>query len=132
MTSLSTHGQISFEFLMLVGIGLLTVTLFGGVIADKMAETKEQQELLRLDQFARDLRTELILAAEVEDGYERQLELPSTLNDHPYAVTITNGVMVITNDGKTVSEIVPPVTGTFASGLNNITKRGGSITINEP
>lgn len=128
----STKGQSTFEFLILVGIGLVAVTVFSALSLNDLISLQTKKETFLVRDTAAQLQNEIILAAVVEDGYSRSFEVPSTLNGVEYNVTIINNVLDVWTERTSSTLAVPTVQGNFSKGgLNNISKVGGVVFLNE-
>ena len=76
----------------------------------------------------------VLVAAAVEDGYQRTIILPTTLDGYGYSIANTATAFTLTlQDGTTYSREIPIVTGNFwAPGNNTICKVGGELRLNNP
>ena len=125
-------SQSSVEFFTLVGLAFLAVTLFVAVSANEIKEFRDQKEFFLIKDLALKLQKEVTIAASVEDGYERNFNLPDKLESIvDYFSIIGNNTLTI-NSSKTVFSVAIPTTAgkNFTKGSNKIEKISGVIYIN--
>jgi hypothetical protein len=123
-------AQSSFEFLLLVGIVFLFVVIFVGATYTDVATLSKKREFLAVKDIAMVMQNELVLAAQVEDGYKRSFELPEDINGKPYSAVIVANSLTVSTDSATYAVRIPSVVGNLAKGLNNITKESNIVTLN--
>jgi hypothetical protein len=129
-------AQTSMEFVILTGFMLLAFLVFYVVIQSKLVEANRDS----IDRAAKQVETlvvnELKVAESVTDGYYREFELPSRVNNMDYVVKIIPGVsntpeIVVQYNGRERVYFVPQTYVSASSrvgkGLNNISKNDGVI-----
>ncbi len=91
-----------------------------------------------MDDLGKALQQEFLLAAQLEDGYTRKINLPITANGQDYEVVlwlsnntdIKYGYLLLTFESVEILYLVPPVNGTIIKGDNTLTKNNGTLRIN--
>ncbi|MGV8086046.1 MAG: hypothetical protein ACP5N1_00290 [Candidatus Woesearchaeota archaeon] len=134
-------AQIAIEFLLLlaVAIGVIMVLLVSFLyVSQTNLKIKTFQELEDLGQS---LQQEFFLAAELEDGYNRKINIPMTLSDTTQAAyqlkivqankSLTNySFLVIDYSGQEIYYAIPPVSGQIYLGNNLLIKDNHTLKIN--
>ena len=136
------RGQSAIEFLILTGFMLLVFSAFFLVIKDRSAELNKNSALVEVESVAKTLQTEVAIANQVRNGYERTFELPSTINGERYEIffakdgmEVSKSEVIITSAGSEYLIYLPvnvTMMGTnyLNTGKNNITKdENGEIKI---
>ncbi|MFH1072696.1 MAG: hypothetical protein V1743_04675 [Nanoarchaeota archaeon] len=130
-----TRGQISFEFIMMLGMGMIMMILFVAVLNTILKDKNEEvQEELFLD-LGKSIQQEVLVANAVEEGYARTFFIPPaefnmSYERHPYTVNNTNDTVIITNNENTYEFTIPLIEGNFHIGENLIQKINGKIYAN--
>lgn len=128
----STKGQTAFEFLILVGIGLIAVTIFSALSLNDLITLQTKKETFLVKDTATQLQNEIVLASIVEDGYSRSFDVPPTLNGVEYNILIINNVLDVWTEKTSATLAIPKVQGNFSKGgVNNITKVDGVVFLNQ-
>ena len=129
-------GQVAIEYLLLTGISFFVVFVLIIILSSLMESKRNEKAFYELDDFGRSIQQELILASELEDGYNRPINIPTTVNGRQYTITTgnvspSNGYLIITLGfmGQEIFYEVPPINGSFRKGWNRIWKVNGNITI---
>ncbi len=123
------RGQVSIEFLILIGVVFFTFLVFLGIILNNTKDLNKREELKRLDDLATKVQNELNLATSVKDGYIRQFTLPTTIDRKEYNITTSNDLITFETRAYSRSKRIPNITGSIQKGLNTITKSGGVINV---
>ena len=125
-------AQIAFEFIVLVGIVYILVTLSMLASLDRIKEFQASRENNLLKDLAQKLQKEIIIASTVEDGYSRNFTIPYTLgNNIGYNLSIVNNETLIVYSGRSSYMVfIPKITGNISKNKNTITKEGGVINLN--
>ncbi len=127
---MTSKAQISSEFFIFVGLGLLIAFAFEIASLQQLNEFRLQKENEAVKDIALKLQKELLLAANVEDGYVRVFDVPNKLDNIDYSVFMTN-VSITVNSSKALYIVaIPNVNGNLTKGINAINKTGGVIYIN--
>lgn len=117
---LKMRGQSSFEFTILMAFGMLLMLMLiiiGAGYSKDAVENSRQQALLDLGYTIQD---ELILATNVQEGYEHDIDLPSTLGKFHYEIDTFETRLQLSSGPQVYSFRIPNTTGSFAHGLNTI------------
>lgn len=77
------------EFMLLVSFMLMIFVIFFGIIQYRMAEATHDKEIDLLRQVGDSIKNEFALADIVEDGYEREFEIPTTIIGREYIIKLT-------------------------------------------
>lgn len=131
--SISQRGEVSLEFILLVGLILLIFTSMVTVIGLKNQDITESTVYSDAQKIADIVASEVNTASRI-DGYYRKFEMPEKIAGlENYSVTINKEfrfVEVSWNGMSKVSNIVTEnVSGEIKPGANIIRNNGGLITI---
>ncbi|MBI4441380.1 hypothetical protein HY639_04375 [Candidatus Woesearchaeota archaeon] len=83
-----TKGQAALEFLLLVSFMFLVFVSFFGVIQGRLADALDARARQAIQDELNVVQTEIKTAAAMEDGFQRVIELPATVNGRSYTVTL--------------------------------------------
>jgi hypothetical protein len=123
------RGQSSVEFLLLFGslffifIMILSVFYYYNKIQYRNRDYESLEDLAHM------IDMELVLAANVEDGYERTFEIPGKIGARDYTLECVNRDLTVKLGEYEYSLIVPDFTGNLSKGKNTISKQGGIVYI---
>ena len=126
------RSQSIMEFFILIGLAFVAAILFIVVSANEMKEFRIQKEFFLIEDLALKLQKEVVIAASVEDGYERSFNLPNRLEDNvDYFTVIMNNTLTV-NSSKAVFPVAIPITygKNFTKGDNTVEKIDGKVYIN--
>jgi uncharacterized protein (UPF0333 family) len=127
-------AQIAIEYLFLVAFSVtFFIVLMYGLLQVSSSKTTEKS-FAELDDFARSIQQEIILAATVQNGYERTIVVPSTFNNKAFSVTILNEtrndmLLEFSLEGNTFYYRIPDVQGTISSGTVQIEKKNDVVML---
>ncbi|MFH1649565.1 MAG: hypothetical protein ABIA93_03380 [Candidatus Woesearchaeota archaeon] len=126
------RGQVSMEFIILLGMLIVILMSFMGVLAtltqDKLDEKGRE---LMLD-LGRSVQSELILAAEVEPGYTRRISIPEKLEGIPVNVSNDNKTMYVKAREVTMPFNIPFTTSLFVGpGTYELKNVAGVLVMNK-
>jgi hypothetical protein len=126
------QGQVSNEFLILIGVVFLTLLLFLYYAADNIRDVSFKRELIAVRDVGFSVQQELFLASEVKDGYARSFDIPNTVDGFSYNISIVHHTLILVSDASNVEQSfpVPLVVGNLSKGVNHITRSGGVIYVN--
>lgn len=126
------RAQSSLEFVIVIGAMVLFLILLLAGISEQQGIKAAQERTFLVKDLAISVQHELVLAAGARDGYERVFELPQTLINQEYAISLVEGlVYVATADGKqSLALPVPTINGTLVKGNNRIRKQSGGVFVN--
>lgn len=128
-------GQIAFEFIMMLGMGMILMILFIAVLNIIIREKNdEMQEALFMD-LGEAVQNEVLIADVVADGYTRAFTVPPAEMNHSYeqltyTISNTNDTITITHQEKTYEFPIPITEGNIRIGENLIQKIDGIIHVN--
>jgi hypothetical protein len=125
-----SKSQSSFEFLLLVGVMFFAVILVVGATYSNIAALAEKRGFLMVKDMAHVIQNELVLAAQVEDGYARSFLIPEKLGNRPYTLVVINNSLTVSTDEASYAVRIPRVQGSPAKGVNNITKIDNVVVLN--
>jgi hypothetical protein len=127
------RGQVAMEFLILISIAFCIFIIYTVITRDKVVNLSMEEEYIHLQDFTDSVRSEILVASQVEDGYYREFTLPQKIADkYEYTIyvnTTTDNIISNTTNHQQVINI-PHVNGTIQKGTNVITKEGGIIYLN--
>ena len=89
---MKSKAQISVEFITLVSFMFLIFIIFFGLAVNKYRESLETRDQVLIDQLGTLIKSEINLAFELEEGYERNFTLPPTLEGISYSTTFAQGL----------------------------------------
>ena len=126
-------GEVSIEFVVLVGIILIIFTFMISVIGIKNQDITDSMIYSDAQRIANTIAYEINIASRVE-GYYSEFEIPEKIaNIENYSVEIKKDFRIVQvkwGDNSEMSNIVTEnVSGNVNPGLNKIRNEGGLITI---
>jgi hypothetical protein len=125
------RAQITIEFMMLVAIGIVFSLFMIGLASQKTEKISSDNEFLAVEDYAFSLQKEIMIASQVDDGYERSIELPDDINGVAYSVNVSNTTMVVSSPNFEHVLYIPEATGQFTVGQKNTIRNvGGRVYIN--
>jgi len=108
----------------MVGFAMMLVLVFIGAISYMAGTYSDERNINRLTDLGYSLQSEIILAAEVEPGYERIITIPNNTGNTDYSIRIKNTDIIIRYRQTDLLFSIPNVT-------NEITTKG-THTISKP
>ncbi len=123
-------SQVSVEFFMFVGLGLVIAIIFELVSLDQLDDFRKQNEGKAVKDMALKLQKEVIIAASVEDGYSRYFGIPQHMDGINYSIIMLNSTLTVQSRHGFYLVPIPFSIGNFTKGSNMINKTGGVININ--
>ena len=130
MFSIHSKAQVSVEFIVLIGLAFLIAISFVVASLNQLIEFRNQQESDAVKDLALKLQQELLLASVVEEGYVRNFDIPTQIENNDYFLTLENSTVSVQSRNAYYLVSVPSVVGNFTKGNNKINKTGGVIYIN--
>ncbi len=95
------NSQVSFEFVLIFSLALIMIATFTYIINNRLTEISKEQELLVMKNMANNIKSEVLLAASVNNNYLRRFDVPATLNGRKYKMSIQDDALTIqTYDGE--------------------------------
>ena len=123
------RAQVAIEFMVTVGLAMIMLILLAGVIYFLTKDYSEEKNLRRLLDYGYSLQNEIILASEVEPGYERTIFIPNKIDGVSYTISQQNNYFVLTYKGNDLVFDIPEVTGSFQKNQNNTIRKQGDTVI---
>jgi hypothetical protein len=132
------NGQIAIEFLMLIGVAFFIVLSLLIMTFSVFESNTKAQAYEEIDDLGMALQQEFLIAAQMEDGYNRRINLPITMNGINYNATIgiegtgntTNGYLLLQYEAVELYYLIPRTNGSMALGDNILKKNNGTLQIN--
>ena len=125
-----SKAQISAEFFVFLGLAFLIAIAFEIASLDQLNDFRKQKESELVRDLALKLQKEVLLAANVEDGYVRVFQIPDKLDNIDYFLTVQNYTINIQSKNSFYILPIPRTIGNLTRGANVINKTGGVIYIN--
>lgn len=137
---MNTKAQTAVEVSILITFMILSLTIFLAVISNKLAETADKKEKGILLDMTSVLENEVKLAATSEEGYQRVVTLPPTLEGKPYSAQLLTAAAISgdhseivakyqDSPGEVVALLPMGVTGNLCIGSNLVEKKGNSVMV---
>jgi hypothetical protein len=124
------RGQVATEFIVMVSLAMIVVMAFIWLMYRFSYDYSEEKNMEKISDLGYSLQSELILASEVEPGYERTINIPDKASGADYSISQTDNDLVLTYRGADILFAIPKVTGSLHKGVNIISKpSSNSITI---
>ncbi len=127
------RAQIAIEFVMLAGMAVILLVVILVAAAAISSDKGDETAYNELRDFGASLQRELIVAAEMQEGYNRIVEIPEKINGREYSIiTWSNNesYIAIEYKGREIYFATPKTSGEFTKGHNRITKKDGTIQLN--
>ena len=126
------RGQVGLEFMMVTGIALFTLIIFGVVLYEIMTSKQDEKAEIMAEDLVLSIRQEITFASTAQPGYFRIIELPQNIEGREYSVKLyelNNEIsyfeLNITN--AYFSQYVPFTTGSLEKGRLKISKREADV-----
>ena len=123
-------AQISAEFFILLGLGLLIAIAFEIASLDQLKDFRIQKENDAVRDLALKLQKELLIAASVEDGYVRTFKVPDEVDNFNFSIATQNSTLFVQSKNGFYIVTIPSIVGNISKGINVINKTGGIIYVN--
>ena len=81
-------GQVAIEFITFVGIAIVLLMVFLGISAYYLKLSYERESVQTAEDLAKLVKNEINIAAFVENGYSRNVDLPAKLKGEDYSILI--------------------------------------------
>ena len=127
---MDSKSQVSNEFFMFVGLAFIIAIGFTVASLDQLNDFRIEEESEAVADLAFKLQRELLLAANVEDGYVRVFEIPDKLERINYSLATHNSTLTVQSKNSLYIVPIPNSVGNLSKGTNIINKSGGVIYIN--
>ena len=130
MMSILKKIQIGVEFMLFSGIALITAIIFVSISFSQTKDLYDTKEFLLVKDIALKIDKEIDIASYVEDGYNREFDIPEMINNGDYNISIVNNTLTVwTNTTQYVTGVLN-ITGYVERGSNIIKKTNGIIYLN--
>ncbi len=127
----SKASQASTEFVFLVIVAFMVALTFTVVSLNRQKEIDFQKEYSLLKDVGLMVQGEILLAANVENGYSRRFSVPDKIDVFNYSISLYNSTyLVLESKSHLFAVRVPSVNGSIVKGANLIEKDEGIIKIN--
>ena len=123
-------GQVATEFMIFVGLGFVLAIVMAAIGTSQIKELSNYKEDILTKDLALKVQSELNLAAEVEEGYIREFEVPQELDNINYSIFIVNDVLTVKSKNSLYVVPIPKLVGNVTKGTNRINNTGGTIYLN--
>ncbi|MAG91134.1 hypothetical protein CMO83_00490 [Candidatus Woesearchaeota archaeon] len=127
---MDSKSQVSNEFFIFVGLAFIIAIGFTVASLDQLNDFRIEEESEAVADLAFKLQRELLLAANVEDGYVRVFEIPDKLERINYSLATHNSTLTVQSKNSLYIVPIPNSVGNLSKGTNIINKSGGVIYIN--
>jgi hypothetical protein len=126
------RGQVSSEFLILIGVIFILLLLFLSYAADNISDLAYRKEMNAIRDVGLALQHEFFIATEVKDGYMRHFEVPIKNDGVGYNISIVRQTLILVSENSHIEQpfLIPKVSGNITKGQNTISRRGGVIYLN--
>ncbi len=122
-------SQLSLEFMSFLALGVVFAMVFLIMVKMIINDQTKDKDVAEIRDFGYSVQRELILASEVEPGYERQIVIPNKVDSIEYSINNTERLLIVTFSGSDHIFYIPNVSGTIVKGTNTIRNIGGSVYI---
>ena len=123
-------AQISVEFFLFVGMAFIIAISFSVYSLQQVKDFQLKNENDAEQDIALKLQKELLIAANVEDGYVREFKIPDKVDNFDYFFNMTNSTITVQSKNSVYFLSIPKVIGNLSKGSNVINKTNGAIYVN--
>ncbi len=129
--SISGKAQVSMEFVFLVSLAFMVMTVFIASTRSEFDELRSEEERTLVRDVGMMVHSELVIASTVEEGYQRTFSIPQKLDGSiDYDIEIINNTLISYTEGYESVFSIPSVTGQMQKGNNTINKTNSTIYLN--
>jgi len=125
-----SKGQVAFEFVLLVSLLFSAMLVFTLFVSENFSEVQTQTDYFKMKDVALAVKSEISLAAVLDDGYQRSFFVPLTIDGLEYNITESGDSLLFESVSAEYGVSVPSYSGSLQKGNNIIKKTGGAIEIN--
>ena len=108
---------------------MIVIIIFAGILYYLSYNYSEDKNINKLRDLGYSLQSELILASEVEPGYERTIVIPEKVQGVDYSISQTTKDIVITYKQAQLLFPIPQVSGSLTKGSNTIRKTNANTVV---
>lgn len=123
-------GQAATEFLFFVGIAIIVLMIYSAIAFNYLGLTFKRGESIEAQNLVDTIKNEINLAARVENGYNRDVNLPNTINGKDYTIEIEPRTVVVTFEGNDYVSMLATdvvVTGSLIPGNTFILEKEADV-----
>lgn len=129
------QGQLSIEFILLMVLSFMVLFSFAYVIMDLSGQKNQEKTYFEINNLGVSLQQEFLLASELENGYQRTIVVPETLNNLPYTIFLgsesnATSYLAIEFQGLEFVYSLPTINGIIQKGDNHLTKINNTLQLN--
>lgn len=130
---LGRSGQVVLEFVFMVAFAMLIGAVTMVVAFDLMSEASERQRYAAIQDAGYAIQDELILAATVDDGYRRIIDVPDRADRFQYTLTTdADGAGLSVRSGQyALTFDIPPIMGEVHDGATFLIRKSGTVIVVE-
>jgi hypothetical protein len=115
-------GQVSFEFIIFIGLSFVMLLFFISITTKKISEITTINEKMMLEDIGQYIKLELYIAYNAHDGYQRRFEIPFELDGKPFDFFVSKDYFLYLNTSNNFMIMKIPYNGTIYKGINLISK----------
>lgn len=128
---ISKKSQIIFEFVMFILLAIFLVLILIGISFKISSTIVDNQAYSELNDLARSIQEEFILAWQVSEGYNREIYIPSRLQRGNFSMNNSEEMIFFIYDGHSLSLTIPIVNGTLQKGYNMLIHENETLYIKQ-
>lgn len=125
-----TKAQVAMEFIMFIMIAFMIMIVFTAFAKESMIDLRKDEEGDALKDVVHSVKSEILIATGVEEGYKRNFEIPEQVRGINYTIEIAYGYITAESRNHEYSIQIPPTVGVITKGENTIRKEGGVVFLN--
>jgi len=127
-------SQVAIEFLSLTIIGFLILLTMVAALGGYSSSKKLEKTYSEIQDVGRTVQQELMIASEVQEGYQREIYIPENINGININLTYGNttkntGYLSFKFENQEVYYEVPKLRGDIGLGVNIISKTNETINV---
>ena len=125
-----SRAQVSAEFIIFIGMAFLIAIAFEISSLNQINDFRARRESEIIRDLTLKLQKEILIAANVEDGYSRIFEVPQNAEGINFSIETLNSTLTLESKNSIYTVKIPFSYGNLTKGTNAINKTGGVIHIN--
>lgn len=129
MELIGKKSQVATEFMLMVSLAIVVLIVMLGVLYYLFIDYSEEKNVNKLTDLGYSLQSEIIVAAEVEPGYERAINIPNDTEGANYTIEINNTEIVIKYRSTDLLFTIPRVTGSITTKGTHLIRKLDADTI---
>lgn len=128
------NGQSGLEFVTLMGVSVAFLIGMVAIIGQVTTEQQHENTFREIQDLARSLQNEFLLANEMEEGYVRSFRVPDVVNNREFGFDTLkqsnlSASLEFEYEGRTLTYLIPYFEGNLTKGTNVIRKQGGELYV---